>query len=123
MAARDANRRFESLIAQADEPWRMLAVCLIGQALDDISTRGGDVQRDAEACEWAEDAVAWIEGAPADMPSFLACALARISPTLLRTEAESRMALRWPQAAFRPADYTQLAMPLLYAATEATVAA
>lgn len=122
LVGRDAQgRRFDSLVAHADEPWRMLAVYVIGQALDDISPRGGPPASHAEALEWAQDAREWIEGAPALMPSYLACTLARISPEMLRSEAEARSALRWP--AVTTQEYVQLELPLVWDRAEMAVAA
>lgn len=97
MVGRDLHgRRFDSLVAHASEPWRMLAICVIGQALDDISPKGGPREATTDLMIEANDALEWVEGAPADMPASLACALAGIEVGLLRHEAEVRAALRWP---------------------------
>lgn len=98
MVGRDLQgRRFDSLVTRASEPWRMLAICVIGQALDDISPKNGRMaELTATLADQADLALAWVEGVPAPMPSILACQLAGINLDLLRSEAATRAALRWP---------------------------
>lgn len=74
----------------------MFAVCVIGDALDDISPRDGTLVTSGAAVERAQDALVWCEGAPAAFPCALACAVARVPLATLRAEAEQRALRRWP---------------------------
>lgn len=84
------------MVVGATDGYRMLAVCLIGQALDDIgprtTVRPMVLRRLRTVPEDMHSALRWIAGHPGGLSADTACTLAGIPTDTLRREAADRLA-------------------------------